>query len=374
MPSSVEPLTAAELEDLTRSLLSDNINMVGVAPDSLSPQTWSTQQVYDALNFAIKEYCKATNASYMEREASLDGDGFASIPSAYLKVENVFYPSTALGSKPLYIRTNYPAAAVDKTAIYICKNNAIYLWDAVTGFEYVWSSLPNTGDGYTLDHLDISSEYLYAHCDHLVISDAIIHARAVYKIPLDGSSGWSLVIDFGWEDWAGVNGWWTTRLHKSLAFTSGSVYLTTFGQTDYVSSPLPSWRSQIIPNESSIAYSALRAELPLYYAGSDRMLLGGMVYVSGALLPSTTDVQRSGNTFDATVADGYTLNFGGYHWCYNSDAAGIHVRRATLVGNAGVGYTWSYDDHVFAGATLSDVPPTPFSDRSLIILSDGTVS
>ena len=147
MPSSVEPLTAAELEYLTRNLLSDNFNMVDVAPDSLSPQTWSTQQVYDALNFAIKEYCKATNASYMEREASLDGDGFASIPSAYLKVENVFYPSTALGSKPLYIRTNYPAAAVDKTAIYICKNNAIYLWDAVARFEYVWASLPNTGDG-----------------------------------------------------------------------------------------------------------------------------------------------------------------------------------------------------------------------------------
>ena len=98
MPSSVEPLTAAGLEYLTRNLLSDNFNMVDVAPDSLSPQTWSTQQVYEAFNFAIKEYCKATNASYTEDTAYLDANGIATLPTDYLELSFVFFPSEPIGS------------------------------------------------------------------------------------------------------------------------------------------------------------------------------------------------------------------------------------------------------------------------------------
>lgn len=89
--------TASQLEDQVRNLLSDNINFIPTAPDSLSPQTWSTQQIYEAFNFAIKEYCKSTNASYTEDVAQLDSNGVATLPSDYLELSFVFFPSAPIG-------------------------------------------------------------------------------------------------------------------------------------------------------------------------------------------------------------------------------------------------------------------------------------
>ena len=98
MSTAPEAFTAAQLEDQVRNLLSDNINFTPTAPDSLSPQTWSTQQMYDALNYAIKEYCKATNASYTEVVVGVDSDGIATAPTDYLEIHSVFFPSVAVGS------------------------------------------------------------------------------------------------------------------------------------------------------------------------------------------------------------------------------------------------------------------------------------
>ena len=85
--------TADQLEDQVRNLLSDNVNYEGVAPDSIDPQTWSTQQIYDALNFAIKIYCMATNATYSEASAIVGSDGVAVIPTDYLELAQVYWPA-----------------------------------------------------------------------------------------------------------------------------------------------------------------------------------------------------------------------------------------------------------------------------------------
>lgn len=98
MSTAPSAFTAAQLEDQVRNLLSDNINFIPTAPDSLSPQTWSTQQVYEALNFAIKEYCKATNASYTEVVVRVDSDGIATAPTDYLEIHSVFFPFVFVGS------------------------------------------------------------------------------------------------------------------------------------------------------------------------------------------------------------------------------------------------------------------------------------
>ena len=97
MSTAPEAFTAAQLEDQVRNLLSDNINFATTAPDGKDPQTWSTQQVYDAFNYAIKEYCKATNATYLEEVASLDPYGIADVPADYLEINNVYYPAYPIG-------------------------------------------------------------------------------------------------------------------------------------------------------------------------------------------------------------------------------------------------------------------------------------
>ena len=97
MATSPAAYTASQLEDQVRNLLSDNINVIPTAPDSLSPQTWSPQQVYEALNFAIKEYCIATNASYTEDVSAVDFDGISLAPTDYLEISRVFFPSIAIG-------------------------------------------------------------------------------------------------------------------------------------------------------------------------------------------------------------------------------------------------------------------------------------
>ena len=98
MSTAPVAFTASQLEDQVRNLLSDNINFATTTPDGKDPQTWSPQQVYDALNYAIKEYCRATNASYTEAVASVDANGIATAPTDYLEIHSVFFPSVSVGS------------------------------------------------------------------------------------------------------------------------------------------------------------------------------------------------------------------------------------------------------------------------------------
>ena len=93
MSTGQEAFTASQLEDQVRNLLSDNINFATTTPDGKDPQTWSTQQIYDALNFAIKIYCMATNATYSEASAIVGSDGVAVIPTDYLELAQVYWPA-----------------------------------------------------------------------------------------------------------------------------------------------------------------------------------------------------------------------------------------------------------------------------------------
>lgn len=97
MAVPMEAMTAGQLETLVRNLLSDNINFEVTTSDGLSPQTWSTQQVYDALNFAIKMYCRSTRATYTESDVDVDASGEAIIPTNYLMLDHVFWPANATG-------------------------------------------------------------------------------------------------------------------------------------------------------------------------------------------------------------------------------------------------------------------------------------
>ena len=93
MSTAPVAFTASQLEDQVRNLLSDNINFATTTPDGKDPQTWSPQQVYDALNYAIKEYCRATNATYSEASAIVGSDGVAVIPTDYLELAQVYWPA-----------------------------------------------------------------------------------------------------------------------------------------------------------------------------------------------------------------------------------------------------------------------------------------
>ena len=108
MSTAPEAFTAAQLEDQVRNLLSDNINFVTTAPDGKDPQTWSQQQVYDALNYAIKEYCQATNATWVEPIVAPTPNGVLTIPTDYLEVHNVYYPSGYVAADGTPCSHKYP--------------------------------------------------------------------------------------------------------------------------------------------------------------------------------------------------------------------------------------------------------------------------
>lgn len=82
-------LTFSQLDTLTRNLLNDNINFEATSPDSLSAQTWDEDMMAEALNFAMKEYCKATECTYVEVSATPDANGFFALPTDRLIIKRV---------------------------------------------------------------------------------------------------------------------------------------------------------------------------------------------------------------------------------------------------------------------------------------------
>jgi len=95
MSTTPASLTLQNIVDLTRNLISDNVNFTATAPGSLSPQTWSEQQVYDSINNAIKLYSLSTGATYKDATVALSVGGLATIPTAFIDIERVAYPAWA---------------------------------------------------------------------------------------------------------------------------------------------------------------------------------------------------------------------------------------------------------------------------------------
>lgn len=83
------------MASLTLSAVQTQVrDLVGDA--TATSNTWSDQQVTDAINFAVKDYCRKTEVSYLEASANLDSAGKATIPSDYLEVKRVYYSGSVL--------------------------------------------------------------------------------------------------------------------------------------------------------------------------------------------------------------------------------------------------------------------------------------
>lgn len=84
-------MTLAQLKTLVRDLIRDNVNYEATAPDSQSALGYTPIQVVDAINYAIKNYCDKTGATYLEENATLTAAGLATIPTDYIRVLGVDY-------------------------------------------------------------------------------------------------------------------------------------------------------------------------------------------------------------------------------------------------------------------------------------------
>ena len=85
-------MNLGQLKILVRDLIRDNVNYDATAPDSQSALNYTNAQVVEAINYAIKNYCDKTGATYLEALVDLDSDGIAVIPTDYIRVEGVSYP------------------------------------------------------------------------------------------------------------------------------------------------------------------------------------------------------------------------------------------------------------------------------------------
>lgn len=94
--AATTPLTFAQLDSLTRNLLNDNINFVATSPESLNAQTWDEPMMAEALNFAVKEYCRLTDVTYVEVALPIGTDSKATLPDDRLEIQRVKYPAIIL--------------------------------------------------------------------------------------------------------------------------------------------------------------------------------------------------------------------------------------------------------------------------------------
>ena len=89
-------MNLGQLKTIVRDLIRDNVNYEATAPDSQSALNYTETQVTDAINWAIKNYCDKTGATYLEENATLTAAGLAPIPSDYIRVLGVEYSNKEL--------------------------------------------------------------------------------------------------------------------------------------------------------------------------------------------------------------------------------------------------------------------------------------
>jgi hypothetical protein len=93
-------MTSLLLSDLithVRNLLSDNVNSIGMAPDSVVGQSYSDDIITDGVNQAIREYCIAKpHATYTETTPAIPTGGLITLPNDYLIITCVNYGGSFL--------------------------------------------------------------------------------------------------------------------------------------------------------------------------------------------------------------------------------------------------------------------------------------
>lgn len=89
MTYDIRGKTLSQLETDTRNLLNDNVNFEATSPDSLTALNWDSTMMRDAINFAIKEYCRLTDVTYLETVITSDNSGIITLPLDRLEIKRV---------------------------------------------------------------------------------------------------------------------------------------------------------------------------------------------------------------------------------------------------------------------------------------------
>lgn len=112
--------TLQNVIDLTRNLLSDNVNFAAISPDSRVGNSYTDAQVTEGINFAIKEYCRANPYRTYTKSGALTpaSDGSIAVPADSLGVIEVFYAGAKLSkSSPSFEAMKSPTYTTDTGAI-----------------------------------------------------------------------------------------------------------------------------------------------------------------------------------------------------------------------------------------------------------------
>ena len=111
-------LTARKLVEDIRVMVDDIVDYNVASNDLIDGNTYSTQMVLDSINYAIKEYCKRSNASFTFTTSVIPATGLIPTPSDYLEVKQV-----SIGGKFL------------EKSSWAFESMKDYDWDSETGTE-----------------------------------------------------------------------------------------------------------------------------------------------------------------------------------------------------------------------------------------------
>jgi len=94
-------LTCVSLVQKIRYMINDLVDYNVDSNDLVDGNRFNNSTVIDAINFAVRFYCKNTNASYTTTTAAISSAGIVSAPSDYLEIIRV------LADGRLLTKTNY---------------------------------------------------------------------------------------------------------------------------------------------------------------------------------------------------------------------------------------------------------------------------
>jgi hypothetical protein len=137
-----------------RNMLGDNINYEATAEEEAG-NTWSTQLVLDAINYAVKDYCKKTKCSRVEKSVTLE---IASPPYVPSIPNELRVPSDSLEVMGVYCPTEISGITTIPSGGFLLKTSKELeqmrneFWEYTVGTKpnrwYMWDSrtirlLPN---------------------------------------------------------------------------------------------------------------------------------------------------------------------------------------------------------------------------------------
>lgn len=153
--------------------------------------TFSSQMYQDAINYAIKDYAKKTEATYIEATVTPDANGFCAIPSRYIRIKRV---SHLTGGTTL-------TQLVESTMSFESMKSEV--WQAATGTPKRWvlwsgekvkiTPIPSPAYsatiGYIEDPADLTTDAATVDTRiPLVHNEYLKYAASAWLLMLDGDS------------------------------------------------------------------------------------------------------------------------------------------------------------------------------------------